>query len=154
MVTPLIVPEKFAAVRDPPLSLMTTLLMIRCAAWLVLVIVHVLVSSLRMVPEQPEYVVVYPAMGVAFSTTLNAPAGTSSVFSPFSTSMPSCKNAVAAPPFTLKLKSVARMIPPLVLTARLPLGAIRPSSTKGPPSPFLQKPRSSRMVSTVMLKES
>ena len=90
--------------------------MIRCAAWLVLVIVHVLVSSLRMVPEQPEYVVVYPGIGVAFSTTLYAPAGTSRVFNPANTFVPSWANGVAGPPFRLKLKSVARLVPPLVLT--------------------------------------
>ena len=53
-VTPLTVPEKFAAVSEPPLLLTTTFLMIRCAGVLVFVIVQVLVSPLMMVPEQPE----------------------------------------------------------------------------------------------------
>src|SRR5436190_1954545 len=93
---------KLAAACGPPPSLVTTLLMIRCAAWALFVIVHVWVASLRIVPEQFEYVVVYPGIGVAFSTTLNEPADTSTVLSPFSGSMPSCANGVAAPPFTLK----------------------------------------------------
>ena len=44
--------------------------------------------------------------------------------------------------------------PPLVLTARLPPGAMRPPSTKAPPSPLAQKPRSSRDSTTVIVNES
>src|SRR6218665_53737 len=44
--------------------------------------------------------------------------------------------------------------PPLVLTGNAPPGAIRPSATNGPPSPFWQKPRSSRNRMGVMGKKS
>src|SRR5439155_1035704 len=71
-VTPPTVPEKAAAVRAPPLSLTTTLLMIRCAAWSSLVTVQVLVSPSAIVPVQAaENVASYP--GCAFSATLYVP---------------------------------------------------------------------------------
>src|SRR5215468_5456942 len=44
--------------------------------------------------------------------------------------------------------------PPLVLTARLPLGAMRPPLTNAPPSPFLQKPRSSKNKIVLIVKAS
>src|SRR3990172_6196163 len=44
--------------------------------------------------------------------------------------------------------------PPLVLTGKRPPGAIAPFSTKGPPSPLLQKPRSSSARMVLMLKAS
>ena len=44
--------------------------------------------------------------------------------------------------------------PPLVLTGSAPFGAIRPSDTKAPPSPFRQKPRSSRNRIVLMVKAS
>src|SRR5439155_25570869 len=68
-VTPPTVPENAAAVREPPLSLTTTLLMIRCAAWSLLVTVQVLVSPTAIVPVQSvENVTSYPGCG--FSATL------------------------------------------------------------------------------------
>ncbi|CPN11517.1 Uncharacterised protein [Bordetella pertussis] len=44
--------------------------------------------------------------------------------------------------------------PPLVLTGRLPPGAIAPLSTNAPASPLAQKPRSSRNSSVLMVKAS
>ena len=44
--------------------------------------------------------------------------------------------------------------PPSVLVGRGPSKRSRPPSTNGPPSPFLQKPRSSSVSSTVIVNES
>ncbi|CKU20011.1 Uncharacterised protein [Mycobacterium tuberculosis] len=45
--------------------------------------------------------------------------------------------------------------PPSVLNGSLPMPEMRlPSITNLPPSPFLQKPRSSSCISTVMVKLS
>src|SRR5690606_14444195 len=44
--------------------------------------------------------------------------------------------------------------PPLVLTGNLPPGAIAPFSTNAPPSPFLQKPRSSSAMRVLIEKAS
>ena len=44
--------------------------------------------------------------------------------------------------------------PPLGLIGMSPSSAVRPSSTSSPPSPFLQKPRSSVFEISVQVKQS